>query len=180
MIATQTSIELSLYQKFAAVFCYPQADYGKQIMELEILLSDEQTNVRSLFAQFRDAVKDLSCSHQQELYTRTFDLMAMCSPYAGVHLFGEDNYKRGALLATLNDENQRRNFFSEKELPDHISVLLRFLSIATEEEKIDTVEFLLKKPVQIMIELLEKNKNPYGFLCRTLEQILHNELQREA
>jgi len=38
----------------------------------------------------------------EELYTRTFDLQAVCSPYVGYQLFG-DSYKRGIFMARLNE-----------------------------------------------------------------------------
>jgi nitrate reductase delta subunit len=77
--------------------------------------------------EFRAAVAGLPLERLQEIYAATFDLNPACCLYAGYHLFG-DSYKRGALMAKLNAEYCSRGYDPGNELPDHLTVLLRFLA----------------------------------------------------
>lgn len=66
----------------------------------------------------------------EELYASTFDLDPPCAPYVGHHLCGEGP-RRGVFLARLAEVYQQDGFEAGApagELPDHISVVLRYLS----------------------------------------------------
>jgi nitrate reductase molybdenum cofactor assembly chaperone NarJ/NarW len=88
----------------------------------------------------RDAAKHLAgfVSHaerarpheMEELYSATFDLDPACAPYVGHHLCGESP-QRGAFMARLADVYRQDGFLAGRpqgELPDHVSVVLRYLS----------------------------------------------------
>ena len=85
----------------------------------------------------------LALGKQRELFTRTFDLQMICYPYIGYHLFGE-SFKRGAFLAMLIDRYRSFDFHyrpedcdpnSMEELPDHISLILEFVSELNDREE---------------------------------------------
>lgn len=64
----------------------------------------------------------------QEDYVATFDFNPATAPYLGHHLFG-DNQKKGEYMIRLKQEFRRLNFNPNgNELPDHLGVLLAFLS----------------------------------------------------
>ncbi len=157
------------YEQFARLLTYPTDRFVDHVSELGASMDQHQEESLRLLEEFSDAVNRLSVNAMKELYTQTFDLMAVCSPYVGIHLFGEDNYKRGGLMAKLNDEFRRREFHVEKELPDHLSVILRYMETADQEEVRDLVEFVLRKPLTSMIAILEKSGNPYGILLKSLQ-----------
>lgn len=58
-------------------------------------------------------------------------MQPVCYPYVGFQLFGE-SYKRGAFMARLNEGYRSYGYQVGRELPDHISVILRFLALGDE------------------------------------------------
>jgi nitrate reductase molybdenum cofactor assembly chaperone NarJ/NarW len=66
----------------------------------------------------------------EEVYSSTFDLYPACAPYVGHHLCGEGP-KRGVFMAKLADVYRQDGFDQGSipgELPDHVSVVLRYLA----------------------------------------------------
>jgi nitrate reductase delta subunit len=66
----------------------------------------------------------------EELFSSTFELDPACAPYVGHHLCGEGP-QRGVFLAKLGDVYRQDGFAGgtpKGELPDHVSVVLRYLS----------------------------------------------------
>jgi len=175
----QTKINPIVYHHIAQVLMYPTSEFQQQLQALQVFIQNNVSDAAPSIDAFQASCAEYSTAQLQELYTRTFDLMALCSPYIGIHLFGEDNYKRGALMAKLNEEYQRRGFLHEAELPDHITVLLRFLTKANEEEKKEIIEFLFSKPLKVMTTILEKEHNPYVHVFRALDNIVQQESTKE-
>lgn len=97
---------------------------------------------------------------QQELYTATFDVTPVCVPYVSIHLFGEENFKRGEFMAALHARYAQAGFNMRGELADHITVLLRFAAQVDEEERRELAQFCLLGPVRKMIASLTAD-NPY-------------------
>ncbi|HZY05633.1 MAG TPA: nitrate reductase molybdenum cofactor assembly chaperone [Anaeromyxobacteraceae bacterium] len=64
----------------------------------------------------------------EETFSATFDLQPACAPYLGHHLCG-DGPGRGLFLARLAGVYRQDGFAAEgAELPDHLSVVLRYLA----------------------------------------------------
>jgi nitrate reductase assembly molybdenum cofactor insertion protein NarJ len=113
-----------------------------------------------------DALRDflreislLSLGQQQSLYTDTFDLAPVCSPYLGVHLFDEESRDRARLMVGL-----RMNGVEGPELPDHVAEVLGFASRFNEEDWGDLVELVLLPALTRMEEILRPSANPYRHL----------------
>ena len=109
----------------------------------------------------------------EEMYTRTFDLQAVCSPYVGFHLFGE-SYKRGIFMARLNKGYCERGFSAGSELPDNVAVVLRFLALGNEDEfsralLSDGLRPTLAKMAQA---LPSPSDNPYSEVINALSLVL--------
>ena len=133
------TIERCLFRHFAELLEYPQPGLIKAARECEALISlvtsshaSEGGRVESaaaLLCEFRIFVELTPLGRVEEIYSATFDLDAACHPYVGYHLFGE-SYKRSVFLLELKDRYRAQGFnFPENELPDHLAVLLRFLTI---------------------------------------------------
>ncbi len=121
------------YRLFARLLDYPTAVLGEQARECLDALSSAGSPAAAPLQSFCRYTQEAPLARMEELYTRTFDLQAVCSPYVGYQLFG-DNYKRGMFMARLNEEYRERGFSAGSELPDHIAVVLRFLDLGTEGE----------------------------------------------
>ena len=78
-----------------------------------------------------------SLGQLQEAYTNAFDLRPDCTPNLGYHLFGDDG-RRGLFLAELKGRMEARGIPLGFELPDHISLLLRYLDAAEEERALSS------------------------------------------
>ena len=120
---------------------------------------------------FARAFAALSQDEREELYTATFDVTPACVPYVSIHLFGEENFKRGEFMAALSARYAAAGFETRGELPDHLAVLLRFLAQTDEVERRELVRFCLLGPLGKMIAALAE-ENPYHALLEAVREVL--------
>lgn len=145
------------YKMFARFFEYPSEEWINFVKNCEFT----DTNLNT----FKERVNQLSLSALEEIYTRTFDLQAICYPYAGYQLFGED-YRRGEFMAKLKDVYRASGFVSpEDELPDHIGVIFKYLSHNPDDEVI-VEECLIPVFEKFLESFKETTDNPYYFLLK--------------
>jgi len=140
---------------------------------------------RSLAADWPDAAGELTpfvawslnepLQALEERYTRTFDLSAVCAPYAGIHIFGEESFARGELMARLREAFTRYGFDAGPELPDHIAVLLRFAPKLDPGELEELIECCLAGVVGKMADRLDPLDNPYRAPVRALRRLIADE-----
>ena len=125
----------------------------------------------------------LSLEQMRELYTITFDMQPVCYPYVGYHLFGE-SYKRGAFMAQLNEAYHTRDYSAGQELPDHLSVILRFIGLDAENRRGDFCQALINSGVNPALEKMLKvfnaeTENPYFGLLSALQLFLVRSSEKE-
>jgi len=91
-----------------------------------------------LLESFRRFAEETSLGKLQEVYSGFFDLNSICHPYVGYQLFGE-NYKRSAFLVGLKKAYRAEGFeaASASDLPDRLSIVLRFVAHSKGGEEID-------------------------------------------
>ncbi|NUN69391.1 MAG: molecular chaperone TorD family protein [Bacteroidetes bacterium] len=163
---------MTIMELFAGALSYPDERIPQLRAELLGRTEEELPGAVEPLRRYLEATAGMSRATLCELYTRTFDLMAVCSPYAGIHLYGEDNYKRGGLMARLKEAFAAQKFDAGNELPDHLAVLLRYCAIAPAEESDEVREYLLRGPVESMVAILSKTQNPYAHLVTALQSAL--------
>ncbi|MCX6895721.1 MAG: nitrate reductase molybdenum cofactor assembly chaperone, partial [Verrucomicrobia bacterium] len=122
-------------------------------------------------ARFCTAISALTPDEREELYTGTFDVTPACVAYVSIHLFGEENFKRGEFMAGLHARYQQAGFSTMGELPDHLAVLLRFTAQVDDAERREIAEFCLLGPVGKMIAALNES-NPYRALLEAVRDTL--------
>lgn len=128
------SAERRTLQLLANLLEYPSGKPAEEAEECAALVSPTNGEAADKLRQFQAFAAATPMGRLEEVYTNTFDLDATCHPYIGYHLFGE-SYKRSTFLLELKDRYKRVGFVpSETELPDRLSVLLRYLSITKDEE----------------------------------------------
>jgi len=161
------------YRLFAGLLEYPTADLGRQARECLDWLSSAGSPAAAPLQSFCGYVQETSQARMEELYTRTFDLQAVCSPYVGYQLFG-DSYKRGFFMARLNEGYRERGFSAGTELPDHVVVVLRFLALATEDEFSRALldEGLVPALAKMLQPLGSPSDNPYSEVLGALSLAL--------
>jgi nitrate reductase delta subunit len=154
---------------FAGIFDYPSRETSKRAWECASLLRDRQSS--SLMKSFYSYVKGHPLGSVAEVYTRTFDLQPSCSPYIGYHIFG-DGYRRGEFLVRLKARCSECGLDVGRELPDHISVVLRLIAHVGGNEEDDLVALCLSPAVDRMLESLADEKNPYSWALEALSHTI--------
>jgi nitrate reductase delta subunit len=120
-------------------------------------------------------MRALSAEEREELFSATFDINPSCVPYAGIHLFGEENFKRGEFMAALFARYEETGFVPNGDLPDHLANLLRFAAGADDAERRELAEFCLLGPLQKMTASLD-GANPYRALLESVRAALEDAL----
>ncbi|MEE9166578.1 MAG: nitrate reductase molybdenum cofactor assembly chaperone [Candidatus Neomarinimicrobiota bacterium] len=148
--------EQNVFRLFADLLEYPRPGLRESVRECEALIASKDAETGALLGKFRTFVKESSLEKMQEVYTTTFDLGATYHPYVGYHLLGE-SYKRSAFLLELKERFRAEGFTAEeKELPDHLAVLLRFMSVCHNEET--TEELAREGLLPVLKKMLKENK----------------------
>jgi nitrate reductase delta subunit len=110
----------------------------------------------------------------EEAYAAAFDLEPRCVPYVGYHLFG-DGPHRGEFMARLAGVYASAGFTPEAsgELPDHLSVVLRFLAaVPAGEERDALLEDGLRPALDKMLAALADPANAYRQVLEALREEL--------
>ncbi len=145
-----------IFRLFADILEYPRNGVKKSVLECEAVLTSKNGETGMLLHKFRAAMENKSVEQLQEIYTVTFDLNATYHPYIGYHLLGE-TYKRSAFLVELKERFRAEGFTAEeKELPDHLAVLLRFMSVCKDEDT--TRELACEGFLPVLEKMLKENK----------------------
>ncbi|WCJ60117.1 nitrate reductase molybdenum cofactor assembly chaperone [Fontisphaera persica] len=150
---------------------YPGADFAARLTEAARMMPGWSVAVRQAWERFSSAVGRMSPDEREELYTATFDLCPACVPYVGIHLFGEENYRRGRFMAALLERYAEEGFATGGELPDHLAVLLRFAAQTEDAEQRELTQFCLLGPLRRMQESLAE-EHPYRALLEMVEEAL--------
>lgn len=153
---------------------YPQPMLLRNLQNAIESMADEHPEAAGLLSEFHSSILELSPGKLEEIYTNTFDFRAEASLYVGHHLFGE-HFKRSLLMARLKSWYEAKGFSDGAEMPDHISVVLRF--IARNQDDPDTQEFItecLIPAVTRIIAGLEHSAGPYKAALQALLLMLQS------
>ena len=172
-----------LYNLFADLLDYPSPTIRQQAEQCLEHLRFIHPEAANLLEAFCGGLKKHSLEQIEELYTITFDMQPVCYPYIGYQLFGE-SYKRGALMAQLNEAYHASGYSAGQELPDHLSASLRFLGLGVATQEDDFGRTLLAEglvpALEKMIRTFDKqSKNPYLGLLSALHLFLVHPIQKE-
>lgn len=169
---------------FANLLDYPDADLCRQARACAGLVAASNPEAAKLLEEFCTVAQETPVTRMEEIYTRTFDLKCRCYPYVGYQLLGE-SYRRGAFLARLNEGYRARGFSAGRELPDHVSVVLRFLATEPDIERarpgddafaaVLLHEGLATALLHMASCFEEESSNPYALIVRALSVFLDGE-----
>jgi nitrate reductase molybdenum cofactor assembly chaperone len=135
-ITTQTRI-LGL---FADLLEYPRPDLdvAATARECRALIAEESPEAVEMLDAFITFAERTPRDTIEEIFSATFDLNASCHPFVGYHLFGE-SYPRSLFMVELKERFRTEGFDHGTELPDHLGVLLRFVSTCSDEDMRDEI-----------------------------------------
>jgi nitrate reductase delta subunit len=150
---------------YAALFAYPTADLEVPVRRASALAGP---GAGAALDRFRGWLSASTIAEREEEHTAVFDLDPACPPYVGHHLVGEGP-RRGAFLARLAGVYAAAGFAGEGELPDHLSLVLRFLAASPDGPDRDAllVEALVPA-LERMRAALARRETPYRHLLESL------------
>lgn len=169
---------MSVYRTFAAILDYPTDSMEEPLNACVAAMASECSEAGELLEKFRALIAGRSMGALQELYTHAFDLRPDCTPNLGYHLFGDDS-RRGVFLAELKERLERSGIAIGVELPDHLSLILRYMD-AEEEERPVLIEDCLLPALSRMAEILGSGDNPYQYALRSLMRWLRLQSEMNA
>jgi len=164
---------MPIYALFADILDYPERSIAKSLGDCigELTVIPE---AHAHLKDFQNSIADKSLGQLQEVYTNAFDLRPDCTPNLGYHLFGDDG-RRGLFLAELKGRMESRGIRPGVELPDHIALLLRYVDVADEEERLPVIEDCLLPAVARMVEVLKPSGNPYEHALSALLSLIRHQ-----
>ena len=157
-----------MYQHLASLVSYPDAGLFRALDHCIQALAPEVPEVATLLEHFREVAGELGQDGLEEAYTQVFEMQAEAALYIGHQLFGED-WRRGTFMACLKERYQECGFTCGAELPDHASVILRFLSVEQPgPEKEELIGDCIVPALHKVLRAIEVKKTPYGNVLRAL------------
>jgi nitrate reductase molybdenum cofactor assembly chaperone NarJ/NarW len=160
-----------LLASFADLLCYPASDPAPAARLCRELVAGRAS--AAALGEFVSRAESARPYEMEELYSSTFDLDPACAPYVGHHLAGETP-KRGVFMARLADAYRQDGFEGGArtgELPDHVSVVLRYLSAVPSGPWRDALlADALVPALDRMIEALPGPDNAYRSVLAALRE----------
>jgi nitrate reductase assembly molybdenum cofactor insertion protein NarJ len=150
---------LTIYERLAALFDYPDADYLTHVAEARNELADDFPTAALHLDRFVQVLPGdgkrldaLEVDEIQEVFTRSFDVQSITTLGVGYVMFGDD-YKRGELLVNLNRELDDAGIPCGTELPDHLPTVLRLLGCWEDRELVrEFADEIMHPALRMMIE----------------------------
>lgn len=153
---------------FAELLAYPAADPAPAARRGEALAQDRAA--AAALRAFAARAERAGPHELEEAYAATFDLDPACAPYVGHHLCG-DGPQRGLFLSRLTDAYRQDGFDWAQggELPDHLTVVLRYLAaVPGGDARRALVEDALRPALDRMLVTLADQDNVYRAVLAAL------------
>lgn len=164
-----------IFSLLAAVLEYPTNRLVERTDEAIRVLESVNRDASRHLAVFRDFCLVNNVCHLQDIYIRTFDLNAACSPFVGHYLLGQDR-SRLLFAAKLKEDYLSHVDSHKKEKPDHIAVLLRSLTVQESvEEARELISCCLIPAARKMLIALADRDNPYRHVLQAVLLTLQSE-----
>lgn len=132
-------VDRDLIGALAELLDYPHASLDGHADTVNALARTVDADAAAIVDRFARFAETTTLDALQEAYTRAFDLDTLSEleptwyPYVG-HQLVEDHSKRSAFLVELAARYKEHGFKAGTELPDHIVVMLRFVSLCPDEQ----------------------------------------------
>ena len=167
-----TASKTSAIAAIGTLFEYPSGAFQERYEEANDAAGAFSADATGALDEFWRELTGLSTEHAQELYSRSFDLSPVCVPYASVHLFGAESFKRAELMTGLIATYERVGFDRGTELPDHIALLLQCAPRFEADEWDDLAGLVLSPALEKMVDALTKAGSPWRHVARAARELL--------
>lgn len=158
------------FKALSALLCYPGADLQAAIPEIRRILAGERVLAPARVAALEPLLRHLEGGDPyalQEDYVRLFDRSRTLSLNLFEHVHGESRDRGGAMVDLLETYRAGGFELAGPELPDHLPVLLEFLSTRT----MAAAHEILEGAGPILAALaarLERRETPYAAVLAAL------------
>ncbi len=115
------------YSLLANLFRYPEEDFMLQLKENQNFLDEFYPEAGKELQPFSESLNNRPLDETRELFTKTFDVQPICYLDLGYVMFGED-YKRGAFLLNMQEEQIKINNDCGTDLSDNICNVLTLMT----------------------------------------------------
>ncbi len=137
------------YNILADLFRYPGSNFIEILNNCKEVLENISSEASQEFKVYYTYMIECTEDQREELYTKTFDVQPICYLDLGYVIFGED-YKRGAFLLNMQQEQQKAGNDCGTDLPDNICNVLTFFY------KTNNQQIVNELAVKILIPAVEK------------------------
>ncbi|NOY13287.1 MAG: nitrate reductase molybdenum cofactor assembly chaperone [Deltaproteobacteria bacterium] len=173
------TMNLDLCLGFGELLSYPVEQHKPLAVDCYRQLQQQEPAAAAAFVEFSNFLEQQELPRIEEVYTATFDLQALCHPYVGFQLCGESQ-ARTMFLMKLQELYAEHDFSAGTELPDHLSVLLRFIgSSADPAGNRDIIIDALLPTLEKLLKSIEARDQPYRQLLRALQIYLTTTVETE-
>ena len=163
------------YDMLARLLDYPEkGGYPDALAHGIDLLEDGYADAAELLRPLHERVRGMGDGEIQELYTRTFDINAVCTLEIGWHVYGED-YARGALLVKLRERLRSLNVPESCELPDHLTHVLMVLGRIPDDEGDELAARYLLPGLDKMLNGMAEGEQPYRALIEAVSTVVRTD-----
>jgi nitrate reductase delta subunit len=173
------AMNLELCLSFSRLLSYPNAQVKTLAADCYRQLKESDPEASAAVAPFINFLEQQELPQIEELYTSAFDLQAISFPYVGYQLCGESQ-ARTLFLMKLQEIYNQQQFSSDGELPDHLSVMLRFIgTISDPQGNSEIISDGLLPALEKIIQGIENQRHPYRQLLMALQIYLTNKVETE-
>ena len=130
------------FKALSLILSYPSNELQVAMPEISaVLLSDTRmtTVCRRALSPLLDQLAEADIYELQEAYVGLFDRSRTLSLNLFEHVHGESRDRGGAMVSLVETYREAGFDPATSELPDHLPVLLEFLSLRPDEEAKDTL-----------------------------------------
>jgi nitrate reductase delta subunit len=164
---------------FSQMLSYPNERIKLTAADFERQLKEFDPAAAAAFLGYLNFLELQDLPQIEELFTSTFDLQALSDPYVGYQLCGESQ-ARTLFLIKLQELYAKQDFSCGTELPDHLSVMLRFIgSIDDPQGNTEIIVDALLPALEKIITGFETQDHPYRHLLNALQIYLTNTVETE-
>src|SRR5699024_8698271 len=120
-------------------------DFFSQVKKSQDFLDKRYPEAGKLLQPFSSYIELCSLDEMQELFTKTFDVQPICYLDLGYVMFGED-YKRGAFLLNMQEEQSKLNNDCGSDLPDNICNILVLMTKSDDDAFVEDLVLNIFNP----------------------------------
>lgn len=170
------------YKAISLILSYPSDQLQAAMPEISaVLLSDTRmtTACRRALSPLLDQLAEADIYELQETYVGLFDRSRTLSLNLFEHVHGESRDRGGAMVSLVETYREAGFDPATSELPDHLPVLLEFLSLRPGDEAQET----LADAAHIfaaLSERLDRRESTYGAVFEALLQLSGQQADKQA